>query len=62
MLVLSRKPGQVILVADVVEITVVDIQGDKVKIGITAPADINIDRLEVWKAKQRKQASQEETK
>lgn len=62
MLVLSRKPGEVILVADVVEITVVEIRGDKVKIGITAPADINIDRLEVWKAKQRKQASQEETK
>lgn len=62
MLVLSRKKSETIVVADIVEITVVEIRGDKVKIGITAPTDINVDRLEVWKAKQRKQASQEETK
>lgn len=62
MLVLSRKKSETIVVADIVEITVVEIRGDKVKIGIQAPEDINVDRLEVWEAKRRKQANQEETK
>jgi len=47
-LVLERKPGEVILVGDNIKITVVDIRpGNKVRIGIDAPKDVSIDRLEL---------------
>ena len=44
MLVLSRKPGETIMIGEEVEITVVDVRGDKVRIGITAPKHIRIMR------------------
>lgn len=47
MLVLSRKCGQKIIIAGNIEIIVVDIFRDKVRIGITAPKEIRIDRKEV---------------
>lgn len=48
MLVLSRKKNQKILIADgLIEIIVVDIRGDKVRLGITAPKDISVHREEV---------------
>lgn len=54
MLVLSRKKNESIVIADrIVTITIVDIRGDKVRLGIEAPAEIPVDRLEVWHAKQR---------
>lgn len=52
MLVLSRKSDQKIVIGDNIEITVVKIDGDKVRIGIEAPKEIVVDRLEV--SKQRK--------
>lgn len=48
MLVLSRKRGQSIMVGDNIEISVVEIQGDQVRIGITAPANISIHRKEIF--------------
>lgn len=53
MLVLSRFIDQRILIGDNIEITVVDIRGDKVRIGITAPAGVRIDREEVREAIER---------
>jgi carbon storage regulator len=53
MLVLSRKCNETIMVGDMIEITVVDIRGDKVRLGINAPADISVHRKEVWEAIQR---------
>lgn len=55
MLVLSRKDGEVICIGnDVrVRVMVVDIRGDKVRLGISAPNDVEIDRMEVRKAKER---------
>jgi carbon storage regulator len=47
MLILSRKPGQSFTVNDNIEITIVDISGDKVKIGIEAPKDVKILRNEL---------------
>lgn len=48
MLVLSRKRNEKILIADgLIEIIVVDIRGDRVRLGITAPADIPVHREEV---------------
>ena len=54
MLVLSRKKNESIVIADmVIEITVVEIRGDKVKIGIEAPESIAVHRREVYEAIER---------
>ena len=48
MLVLSRKVNQRIMICDDIEIVVVDIRGEQVQIGIKAPRDIPVHRLEVY--------------
>ncbi len=48
MLVLTRKKDQTIIVNDNIEITVLDIQGDQVRIGISAPKNVAIHRKEVY--------------
>lgn len=53
MLVLSRQRDETIMIGDDVEITIVDIRGDKVRIGITAPPHIPVHRKEVYEAIQR---------
>lgn len=50
MLVLSRQRDEAIMIGDEVEITVVDIRGDKVRLGITAPRHIQVHRKEVYEA------------
>ena len=53
MLVLSRQRDETIMIGDDVEITVVDIRGDKVRLGIQAPTEIPVHRQEVYEAIQR---------
>ena len=53
MLVLSRMRDETIMIGDDVQITVVDVRGDKVRIGINAPAHIAVHRKEVYDAIQR---------
>lgn len=53
MLVLSRQRDESIMVGDNVQITIVDIRGDKVRLGIIAPAEISVHRKEVYDAIQR---------
>lgn len=50
MLVLSRQRDETIMIGDDVEITVVDIRGDKVRLGINAPSRIAVHRKEVYEA------------
>ncbi len=50
MLVLSRQRDETIMIGDEIEITVVDIRGDKVRLGITAPTRIAVHRKEVYEA------------
>jgi carbon storage regulator len=52
MLVLSRKKGQQIVVDDIITITVVEIRGKNVRLGITAPRHIPVDRQEIHLARQ----------
>ena len=52
MLVLSRRPTQRIIIDDRIAVEVIEIRGDKVRIGVTADADVPIDREEVWIQKQ----------
>jgi carbon storage regulator len=53
MLVLSRQRDESIIIGDNVQITIVDIRGDKVRLGIEAPAEISVHRKEVFDAIQR---------
>ena len=50
MLVLSRQRDETIMIGDEIEITVVDIRGDKIRLGITAPTRIAVHRKEVYEA------------
>lgn len=50
MLVLSRQRDQTIMIGDEVEITVVDIRGDKVRLGINAPRQVQVHRKEIYSA------------
>jgi carbon storage regulator len=53
MLVLSRQRDESIIIGDNIVITVVDIRGDKVRLGIAAPTEIPVHRREVYEAIQR---------
>ncbi len=59
MLVLSRQKDESIIIGDDVEITIVDVRGDKVRLGITAPRNIPVHRREVYEAIQREKKEKE---
>ena len=50
MLVITRKAGQAIRIGDDVTITVLDVAGSTVRIGIDAPTEIPVFRQEIWAA------------
>jgi carbon storage regulator len=60
MLVLSRQKDESIMIGDNVEITIVDVRGDKVRLGITAPREISVHRREVYEAIQREKNEKQE--
>lgn len=54
MLVLNRKIGEQIVVPQMdLVLTILDVQGEKVSVGITAPLDVKVHRREVWERIQR---------
>jgi len=53
MLVLSRRRDESIIIGDNIVVTIVDIRGDKVRLGIDAPGEIPVHRREVYEAIQR---------
>jgi carbon storage regulator len=59
MLVLSRQRDESIMIGDDVEITIVDVRGDKVRLGITAPKSIPVHRREIYDAIQREKSQSE---
>jgi carbon storage regulator len=50
MLVLSRKKDESIIINDHIRVTIVEIRGDKVRLGIDAPKDVTVHRREVYEA------------
>lgn len=48
MLVLTRKKGQSLMIGHDIEISIIDIQGDQVRIGIDAPKSVTIHRKEIY--------------
>lgn len=62
MLVLSRKKNESIRIANDIVITIVEIRGDKVRLGIEAPKDVPVHRQEIYDAIQSQQAKPDESK
>jgi carbon storage regulator len=60
MLVLSRKKDESIIINDHIRVTVVEIRGDKVRLGIDAPKDVTVHRREVYDAIQKQLRVHEE--
>jgi carbon storage regulator len=58
MLVLSRHRDESIMIGDEIVVTIVDIRGDKVRLGINAPSSIPVHRQEVFDAIQREAQQQ----
>jgi carbon storage regulator len=50
MLVLSRKTDESIFIGDDIEVMIVEIRGDKVRLGVKAPANLPVHRQEVYEA------------
>lgn len=61
MLVLSRQRDESIIIGDNVVVTIVDVRGDKVRLGIDAPVEIPVHRREVYEAIQRENKRAAET-
>ena len=61
MLVLSRKRDERIVIGDNIVITVVDVRGDKVRLGIEAPSEVPVHRQEVLEALKRHAAESQQT-
>lgn len=59
MLVITRKVGESIIISDKVEVSVLEVVGDKVKLGINAPREIKIIRSELKIAKETNEQSAE---
>jgi carbon storage regulator len=47
MLVLTRRPGEEIVIDGTIRVTVVSVQGDRIRIGVVAPPSIVVDRAEI---------------
>jgi len=64
MLVLSRQRDESIIIGDNIVVTIMDIRGDKVRLGIQAPTEVPVHRREVFEAIQREnmQASRRQSK
>ena len=62
MLILSRKTDESIMIGDQIEVSIVDIKGDQVKVGIKAPRSIKVYRQEVYKAIQLENINAAKTK
>lgn len=48
MLVLSRKPDETIIIGNNIRVTIIEVRGDKVRLGITAPRDTPVHREEIY--------------
>jgi len=60
MLVLSRHVDESLIIGNDIEIVVVEIRGDKVRLGVNAPREVSVHRREVYDAIQRSRAAEQE--
>ncbi|MCL2305314.1 MAG: carbon storage regulator CsrA [Planctomycetaceae bacterium] len=62
MLVLSRKKNESIVINDSITLVVVEIRGDKVRLGIDAPKDVSVHRKEIYDAIKKSQRADSEAR
>ena len=62
MLVLSRQKDESIVIGDDIEITIVDVRGDKVRLGINCPRSISVHRKEIYLAIQKEKEEKKSLK
>ncbi len=53
MLILTRRPHEIIRIGNQIRVTVLGFKGNQVRIGIEAPPEVSVDREEIWVRKQR---------
>jgi carbon storage regulator len=58
MLILTRRVGETLMVGDEITVTVLDVKGNQVRIGINAPRDVDVHREEIYERVQREKAQQ----
>jgi carbon storage regulator len=61
MLILTRRPHEIIRIGNHVRVTVLGFKGNQVRIGIEAPPDVPVDREEIWIRKQREARAEAES-
>lgn len=59
MLVLSRVKDEKIIIGGNIIVQIVDVRGDKVRLGITAPPEVQVDRMEIHERKEQEKAERE---
>ena len=57
--VISRKKGESLVIGDNIEVTVIEIRGDKVRLGVEHPVEVSVHRREVYEAIQRTESVSE---
>ena len=62
MLVLSRQKDESIIIGDNIEVVIVDVRGDKVRLGINAPKNVSVHRREVYEAIQKEKGDKQPNK
>ena len=61
MLILTRRVGETVMIGDTVTVTVLQVRGNQVRVGINAPKDVLVHREEIYKRIKEEQAREEET-
>ena len=61
MLILTRKVGETLMIGDQVEVTILSIKGNQVRIGVNAPKEVPVHREEIYARIKREQAGQDGT-
>ena len=48
MLILTRRVGETLKIGDEVEVTILSVKGNQIRIGVNAPREVEVHRLEIW--------------
>jgi len=59
MLILTRRVGETVVIGDDVQVTVLGVKGNQVRLGVTAPRDVSVHRLEIYDRIQQEHGSGE---
>jgi carbon storage regulator len=59
MLILTRRVGETVVIGDDVQVTVLGVKGNQVRLGVTAPRDVSVHRLEIYERIRKERAGDE---